>query len=449
MNGFIKVIVDILQQPAILVALVAILGLVVQKKPATDIIKGGSKTFIGFLVLSGGAGLVVSSLEPFSKMFEAAFNVTGVVPNNEAIVAIALEKYGTLTALVMFVGMLSNILIARFTKYKYIYLSGHCIIYFACMIAVILNASGFSDTNTIVLGGIFLGISLVLSPAILQPFMKGIVGHDNIAMAHTGGIGYAISAVIGKFLGNKSKSTEDINFPKGLGFLRDSTVSIFMTMMMFYVIVAVCAGASFVEGNISSGENFIVYAIKMAGQFAGGIFVILAGVRLILNEIVPAFKGISEKVVPNAKPALDCPVVFPFAPNAVLIGFFASFVGGLISMPIMVALGTTIVLPGVVPHFFCGATAGVFGNSTGGIRGCVLGSFIHGIFISFLPIMLMPILGGLGFVGSTFSDADYGVFGILLGFLAKYKEMAVISFIAIVLIGMFVTSFNKKEQVGE
>ena len=30
------------------------------------------------------------------------------------------------------------------------------------------------------------------------------------------------------------------------------------------------------------------------------------------------------------------------------------------------ACGLTIVIPGVVPHFFCGATAGVFGNATGG-----------------------------------------------------------------------------------
>ena len=84
---------------------------------------------------------------------------------------------------------------------------------------------------------------------------------------------------------------------------------------------------------------------------------ILAGVRLILAEIVPAFKGISEKLVPNSIPALDCPIVFPYAPNAVLIGFLTSFVGGLVSLVIMVFTGTTVIIPGVVPHFFCGATA--------------------------------------------------------------------------------------------
>ena len=44
---------------------------------------------------------------------------------------------------------------------------------------------------------------------------------------------------------------------------------------------------------------------------------------------MPAFTGFSEKLVPNARPALDCPVVYPYAPNAVLIGFLFSFLGGL------------------------------------------------------------------------------------------------------------------------
>lgn len=113
MQTILDLIVDVLSQPAILVALIAFIGLVVQKKPVSVVTSGTIKTILGFLVLSAGAGVVVQSLEPFGKIFQHAFGVQGVVPNNEAIISIALEKYGTTAALIMVFGMLVNILIAR------------------------------------------------------------------------------------------------------------------------------------------------------------------------------------------------------------------------------------------------------------------------------------------------------------------------------------------------
>lgn len=448
MNGILNVIIDIASTPALLVALIAILGLLLQKKPAADVVKGGVKTFVGFLVVTAGAGVVERSLAPFGEMFQVAFNMQGVVPNNEAIVAVALNDYGTNTALIMLAGMLFNILIARVTKFKYIFLTGHHTLYMACMLAVILTVAGFTSVPLILLGGLSLGIIMAIFPAILQPFMRELTGSDDVALGHFSSAGYWLSGMIGKKFGNKEKSTEDINFPKGLSFLRDSTVSIAITMTVIYVIVAIFAGSDYITSNLSDGTNHIIFALQQAGSFAAGVFVILAGVRLILAEIVPAFKGISEKLVPNAKPALDCPIIYPYAPNAVLIGFFSSFVGGIVSMIIMVVTGGVIILPGVVPHFFCGATAGVIGNATGGLRGSILGAFFQGVLISFLPVFLLPVLGDLGFAGSTFSDADFGISGLYLGQLANsFGKVGVIAGIGLVLAIMLgLTFFSKKEK---
>lgn len=445
-----KFILDIVSTPAILVALIAIIGLVLQKKTLPDIMKGGIKTFVGFLVVSGGAGIILDSLNPFGKMFEQAFNLSGVVPNNEAIVAVALTQYGSSTAMIMFAGMIFNILIASFTKFKYIFLTGHHTLYMACMIAVILTVAGFTNVPLILLGGLALGLIMSISPAFVQKYMVLLTGNDKVALGHFSALGYWLSGFVGGLVGDRSKSTEDIHFPKSLAFLRDSTVSITISMTIIYVIVALFAGSTYIETELSSGTSSLVYALQLAGQFAAGVFVILAGVRLILGEIVPAFKGISERLVPNSKPALDCPIVYPYAPNAVLIGFISSFVGGLVSMVIMIFTGSVVILPGVVPHFFCGATAGVIGNASGGVRGATIGAFCQGVLISFLPVFLMPVLGGLGFEGSTFSDADFGLSGIILGMLNKFgSQTGIIIGLLAILAGIVVFSFVKKTETKE
>ncbi len=407
-------IVDILKVPAILVGIIAMLGLFAQKKAGSDIIKGTIKTILGFIVLSGGASVLISSLNPLGLMFENAFHLHGIIPNNEAIVSVGMKKYGSSTALIMAFGMVANIIVARFTRLKYIFLTGHHTFYMACMISIILTVVGFSGGQLIFTGALTLGLIMAIFPAIAQHQMRRITGNDDVAFGHFSTLSYVLSGWIASCVGKNSPSTEQMNLPKNLSFLRDSSISISLTMMVIYIILALCAGQSYIETNLSNGENYLVFSIIMAITFAAGVFIILQGVRLILAEIIPAFVGFSEKIAPNAKPALDCPVVFPYAPNAVLIGFLFSFLGGLFGLFILGKVSPVLILPGVVPHFFTGATAGVFGNAMGGRRGAICGSFVNGLLITFLPAILLPKLGEVGLENTTFSDADFAAVGILL-----------------------------------
>lgn len=439
MNGILNLFVSIATTPALLIGLIALVGLVLQKKSATETIQGTIKTFAGFLILTGGSTILSNALTPFAKMFKFALGVQGVVPSNEAVVAIALVKYGSITALIMLVGMVVNILLARFTKFKYIFLTGQAMLYVSCLSAVVLISAGMgSSWQTILLGGLFEGTLLTITPAFCQPFMREITHGDNVAMGHTGNIGYAISGLVGQWFGDKKHSTEDIEFPKALGFLRDSTVSITIVMGIVYIILAIMTGPHFVETKLSNGTNYIVYAFVQAGTFAAGFAVVLQGVRMILAEIVPAFQGIAQKLVPNSKPALDVPIIFPFAPNAVLLGFIVSFIVGTLSMFVMIAMHTVVIIPGVVGHFFCGAAAAIYGNSKGGRRGAILGAIVNSLLISWLPLFILPVLGNLKMAASTFADTDYLVPGILLGNLGHYGATAltcgIIGFTAVVCI---------------
>ncbi|MEM2526033.1 MAG: PTS ascorbate transporter subunit IIC [Candidatus Methanomethylicaceae archaeon] len=417
--GILKFLQDILSIPAILVGIVAFIGLSVQKKSFQEIVSGTLKSILGFLILGAGASTLITSLNALGPILEKGFSIRGVVPNNEAIVAIAQKTLGRETALIMVFGFLVNILLARFTPFKFIWLTGHHSFYMACLISATLGTAGFSGISLILIGAIILGLMQVLMPAWIHPYMKKVTGTDDIALGHFGTLGYFVSGFVGKLVGNPEDSTEKLSFPKSFGFLRESLVATGFIMIIVFLISAFAAGSNYIENQLSGGQNFIVYSIIQALTFAAGVGIVIYGVRMIVAEIVPAFKGISDKIVPEARPALDCPVTFPYAPNAVIIGFIFSFLGGILSMLIMPLFGLPVIIPGLVPHFFVGGTAGVIGNATGGKKGAILGSFVNGIIISFGAALLLPALGILGFENTTFGDSDFQWLGILISLIGR------------------------------
>ncbi|KQL36884.1 PTS ascorbate transporter subunit IIC [Psychrobacillus sp. FJAT-21963] len=409
---------EILSIPAVLVGLIVFIGLVSQRAASTKVMSGTLKSIIGFLILGAGAGVIVGSLDSLGGIIKEAFDIQGVIPNNEAVVALAQQLFGAETALIMGFGFIANILFARFTPWKYIFLTGHHTFFMAALLSAVLGTAGLNGAALVIVGSLLLGFFMVLMPALGQPFMKQVTGSDDIAIGHFGTFGYISAALIGKWFGNKEKSTEDIKISEKWSFLKDSLISTALTMVAIFIILAVLAGSDVVS-NFAGDQNYIMFSIMQGITFAAGLSIILLGVRMILNEIVPAFKGIADKIVPGAKPALDVPIVFPYAPTAVMIGFLFSFAGGLISMTVLGVLSLPLIIPGLVPHFFTGAGAGVFGNATGGRVGAAAGGFVNGVLISFLPAFLLPVLGDLGFANTTFGDADFGVIGIIIGFIAS------------------------------
>ena len=451
--GFLNVIKDILSEPAFLMGLIAMVGLIALRKPAHKVMTGTLGPILGYLMLAAGANVIVTNLDPLSQMIQHGFNITGVVPNNEAITSVAQKVLGVETMSILLVGLIFNLIIARFTRYKYIFLTGHHSFFMACLLSATLGAIGFKGVSLVVAGGFILGAWSAISPAIGQKYTLKATDGDEIAMGHFGSLGYYLSAFIGSLVGKGSKSTEDIEIPEKWSFLRNTTISTALTMIVFYLIASIKAGPDFV-GKLANGQNPYLFAIISALNFSVGVAVVYAGVRMILADLIPAFEGIATKLIPNSGPAVDCAVFFPYAPTAVILGFACSFVGGLIGMFILGAVGGVLIIPGLVPHFFCGATAGIYGNATGGRRGAMVGSFINGLFLAFLPAFLLPVLGQLGFNNTTFGDFDFGVLGILLGKIGNAMGSVgvyiIIAILAVVLIAPSIitkknTAINNEE----
>ena len=113
---------DILTNPAFLLGLMSLVGLIALKKPFNKLITGTLKPILGYIMLGAGADFIVKNLDPLGKMIEKGFGITGVVPNNEAIVSIAQNILGKETMFILVAGLIINIIIARVTKFKYIFL---------------------------------------------------------------------------------------------------------------------------------------------------------------------------------------------------------------------------------------------------------------------------------------------------------------------------------------
>lgn len=440
---------EILSVPAFLVGLITAVGLIALKKGTGQVIGSAIKTVLGFLLISAGAGLVTTSLEPLGNMIAGATGARGVVPTNEAIAGIAQNQFGGQVAWVMILGFAVSLLLARFTPLRYVFLTGHHVMFMATMLVIILATANYNAWIVVGFGAVLLGILMVSMPAIAHPWTRRVTGDDSIAIGHFGTAGYIAAGAVGKLVGGKgrtmSKSTEELNLPEGLRFLRDSMVSTALSMALMYIVIALLyvaragteeAFSSFEAGAGGMGD-FLMQAFTQGLQFGVAVAIILFGVRTILGELVPAFQGIAAKVVPGAIPALDCPIVFPYAQNAVLIGFISSFIGGLIGLAVLSlwlnpAFGLVLILPGLVPHFFTGGAAGVYGNATGGRRGAIFGAFANGLIITFLPALLMQVLGSFGSANTTFGDADFGWYGILIGYGSRAQGALGIVFISII-----------------
>ena len=436
-------------QAPIIIGLITMIGLIALKKSFSEILSGTLKTILGFIILSSGGGIIAGALcDSFIPAFESAFHMQGVMPTNEAVIGAAQTMFGSEMAIIMGMGFLINILLARISRFKYIFLTGHMVLFMSGLIAVILGTLGFSGTELIIIGSLLNGIIMILSPALVQPAMKKLTGSNDIAIGHYNGFNYMLSAWISKIVGNKEKSTEDIQVSEKWNFFRESTLTISIVMAFIFVVTYIFADPEVVN-EIAGGDNVFIYAIIQGLTFGAGFVIVLQGVRMMLGEIIPAFKGISEKIVPNAIPAFDVPIIYPYAPNAVLIGFIASTIGALVMMFLCPLFGLPVILLGD-GVFFVGAGAGVLANKTGGLRGTVISGFVNGVLLTLLPALMLPMMASIGFVGATFGDTDFAIVGIILGLLGKtFGKLGIYGLIIVLLLIVFIPSLFKKKTVNE
>jgi PTS system ascorbate-specific IIC component len=379
-------------------------GLILQKKQLDQIVKGTLKTVLGFLILNLGVSAVTGSLSSFDKLFKAAFNIQGIYLDDNLAVGAMMKTIGRDVSLVMILGFAVNIIVARFTPAKWIYLSGHKIWHLAGGLAFGLAMLGIGGWKLVLVGSLCLGIYMAVQPMLLQPLTKKVTGSDDFGIGHTMSSTIAISALIGKCVGKKDDSIEDIKLPEKLEFFRDMSVSFAIIMILMFAVPAIFTTFTdpAVLTELAGSQHPVVFIIIKSLTAAAGIMVILQGVRMFLGELIPAFKGLATKLVPGARPALDVPVVFPFGQTAVVAGLVSCFIGWIFGMFVAGALGLAVIaVPSMIGVMFGGTTSAVYGNALGGRRGAVIASLFCGL--------TWPIAAGLFYPVLDFPS--YGIIG--------------------------------------
>ena len=417
------VIQEIFGQGAIFLALIACIGLILQKKSFSEIVRGTIMTAVGFFVLSTGTGLITgNSIDGIST----AFNTIMPQAIESTTVDIGAE-YGTEIGIVMILAFAVNILVARFTKWKSIFLTGHMLYWFPFVFIAAGVDAGLTGGKLIILAAVFTALYMVVSPNLMRPFVKQVTGDDSFTIGHPTTCLSVISGLLGKVIGDKEYSTEDLNFPKSLGFLREIAITgsfaIALTyLVMYFILLANGQDPAVVWGYAEGSTGIFTYIFTHAIYFGVGITIMLQGVRMLIAEIVPAFQGIAEKLVPGAIPALDVPVIFPCAPNALLIGFIVAMITSIVTILITGSMGIfpTVVIPLISTCFFEIGCASIVGNATGGVRGAVVGAAVSGV----IAVLLVGF--GAYFFNNTiqswmlvFGGQDFDLWGMLVGAIAR------------------------------
>lgn len=415
------IINEIFGQGAIFLAMIAMIGLILQKKSFSEIIRGTMMTAMGFFVLSTGTGLVTgNSIDGIA----AAFNV--MMPQAAEATSVDIgAMYGTEIGIVMILAFAINLIVARFTKWKSVFLTGHMLYWFPFVFIAAGVDAGLTGTKLIILATIFTAAYMIVSPNLMRPFVKAATGDDSFTIGHPTTILSVISGLLGKVVGNKEKSTEDLNIPSSLGFLREVTITGSITIALTYIVMAFILKANGFDpaevwGYAGGTTGIFTYIFTHAIYFGVGVTILLQGVRMLIGEIVPAFKGIAEKVVPGAIPALDCPVIFPYAPNALIIGFITAMITSTITIILTAGMFPTVIIPLTFTCFFEIGCASIIGNATGGVRGCVIGAAVSGI------IMVLLVGFGAYFFNNTiqpwmlvYGGQDFSLWGIVEGLIAR------------------------------
>ncbi|MDU1810024.1 MAG: PTS ascorbate transporter subunit IIC [Clostridium perfringens] len=405
--------VSFFRNPALFMGLVVAIGLILQRKPIDAILKGIFKGIIGMVILLKGVDIVVSSITPLANAFSGLFNTQSNSTLGDF--NVFLGQYGSYVGLILLCGFVINISIARYTRFKTIYLTGNILFWYPMLFLAVGIENNVSGLKLFIFTLIMYILVITIFPYILRKHVKYVTGNDSFTIGHTASIYCLLGSYIGKLVGQKDKNIENLNLPKSLSFFRDTNITAAIVMFIVYIIVGLFIGK---ESRIAiyGSEPLITYSLIQGITFAAGMIILLTGVRMILGEIIPSFKGIADKLAKGSIPALDIPMIFPYGPNALLIGFIIALITSIGTLFLLGASGvlTFALIPLVVACYFDVAPGAIFANARGGWPAVIITSALGGIILMVLAAISLNLVSGtVGNFIQTYGGNEFSIWVII------------------------------------
>lgn len=411
--------VSFFRNPALFMGLVVAIGLILQRKPIDAILKGIFKGIIGMVILLKGVDIVVSSITPLANAFSGLFNTQSNSTLGDF--NVFLGQYGSYVGLILLCGFVINIIIARYTRFKTIYLTGNILFWYPMLFLAVGIENNVSGLKLFIFTLIMYILVITIFPYILRKHVKYVTGNDSFTIGHTASIYCLLGSYIGKLVGQKDKNIENLNLPKSLSFFRDTNITAAIVMFIVYIIVGLFIGK---ESRLAiyGSEPLITYSLIQGITFAAGMIILLTGVRMILGEIIPSFKGIADKLAKGSIPALDIPMIFPYGPNALLIGFIISLITSIGTLFLLGASGvlTFALIPLVVACYFDVAPGAIFANARGGWPAAIITSALGGIILMVLAAISLNLVSGtVGNFIQTYGGNEFSIWVIISDLVGK------------------------------
>ncbi|MGU8513267.1 PTS ascorbate transporter subunit IIC [Clostridium perfringens] len=411
--------VSFFRNPALFMGLVVAIGLILQRKPIDAILKGIFKGIIGMVILLKGVDIVVSSITPLANAFSGLFNTQSNSTLGDF--NVFLGQYGSYVGLILLCGFVINIIIARYTRFKTIYLTGNILFWYPMLFLAVGIENNVSGLKLFIFTLIMYILVITIFPYILRKHVKYVTGNDSFTIGHTASIYCLLGSYIGKLVGQKDKNIENLNLPKSLSFFRDTNITAAIVMFIVYIIVGLFIGK---ESRIAiyGSEPLITYSLIQGITFAAGMIILLTGVRMILGEIIPSFKGIADKLAKGSIPALDIPMIFPYGPNALLIGFIIALITSIGTLFLLGASGvlTFALIPLVVACYFDVAPGAIFANARGGWPVAIITSALGGIILMVLAAISLNLVSGtVGNFIQTYGGNEFSIWVIISDLVGK------------------------------